>query len=291
MKIAVIKTDDRGRLEGTYYDIEHKEPESDRPSDIRDKLPLVTTHNGFEVYDLPNKRSFMQVDGTPIEAYVPRNVMSGDVPILSYERIRYQTLRDGMLIEPNDIRDGVIEILDPTIGIPEDYSLPYISDLNFVNENGPCLYTARGRDVYPQMLYEGATGHTPRPFVAWARDNNSAYVKQPGRYFNGSADTSANLVQYGHSEVSRVAEYVQDGRDRGDNYTKGYWKFAPTTSWTGDDAQRIINVVKSIGGLNYALRHMADPRWLTNCVTSQRGTRRRIYIRGDIKGVYVKALS
>lgn len=289
MKIAVIKADERGRLEGSYYDIDHREPESDRPSDVRDKLPMVMTHNGFEVYDLPNRRAFMQIDGVPIEAYVPRNVMSGDVPILSYERIRYQTLRDGMLIEPNDIRDGVIEIVDPTIGVPEDYSLPYISSLNFVNENGPCLYTSRGVNVYPQMHYEGATGHTPRPFVAWAH-RDGAYIKRPGRYFDNSANTSDGLVQYGYSDVSRVAEYVQDGRDRGDKYTKGHWKFVPTTTWTKEDAQRIINVVKSIGGLNYELRHMADPKWLTNCVTSQRGTRRRIYVRGEIKGVYVKTL-
>ena len=289
MKIAIIKADERGHLEGSYYDIEHKEPESDRPSDIRDKLPLVTTHNGFQVYDLPNQRAFMQVDGIPIEAYVPRNVVSGDVPILSYERIRYQTLRDGMLIEPNDIKDGVIEILDPTLGLPEEYALPYISGLNFVNENGPCLYVSRGRNHYPQMLYEGATGETPRPFVEWAH-RNGVSVKQPGRYYDGTVDVSANLVEYGHSEVSRISEYVQTGRNTGNGHTGGYWKFVPETAWTRDDAQRIINVVKSIGGLNYQLRHMADPRWLTNCVTSQRGTRRRIYIRGEIKGVYVKAL-
>lgn len=278
MKIAVINRETSGMLRGYLYDIERREPDSDRPTDVRSKLPLLEVHNGFNVYELPNVRALLQVEGTPVEAYIPRSVLSGDVPILSYERVRYQTLRDGVLLEPNDARDGVIEIVDPTKGVPASYALPYLSGINFINPNGPCLCV----DHYDYPRNGDPHGN---PSLKWSKDS----ARVPGHYYDPVPSDTYKTVSYGHSQSDNDEHRYTSGNQSYRLF--GRWQYNATEQFDEENSRRILNVIRSIGQLNYEMRHMADPYWLTNCVTSQRGVRRRIYIRGDIKGVYAKTVS
>lgn len=84
-----------------------------------------------------------------------------------------------------------------------------------------------------------------------------------------------------------VAPEVSGSRD----YDKGNVTYEVVKSLSEEQKVRVRNVINSLGVLNYDISGSADPSWILNTVSSQRGTARSIYLRGNVKGVYAKEIS
>lgn len=183
--IAIIERTDSNVLKGTFYRITHNEPSSDKPTDISVALPIEKLSDDWIKVKLPNKRLFVQIDGTPIEGYVPMRAKSGEVDIASYERIRYQTLRDGLVVEAADTYDGVLEILDPRLGVPATYALPAVIGENLIPDE-PGGFGIRVVDyAYPQFYGNGATGEHRLPSLAYSHLHGH-YELRYGKYHDAT---------------------------------------------------------------------------------------------------------
>lgn len=306
--IAIIEANPEGSVTGRLYRItrkertppkteggsQHLDGERERPTDTSTLLAQETLDSGWVRIKLPNKRIFLQIDGLPVEGYVPMRAKSGEVDIATYERVRYQTLRDGMLIEDATTYDGVFEILDPRQGLPSSYAIPAIIGENVIPEEPGGLGIRMVRYAYPKYYGIGAAGETLRVGLAYSHVNGyyqGKYAKYhdttgviTGAYRSELPTPECGLVRIRYSRgvggiaSSRFADV-------------GGLQYEMIKPLSEDDKVRVRNVINSLAPLNYELNGSADPSWLLNTVTSERGVARYLYLRGDIKGVYAKTLS
>lgn len=292
--VAIIERGATGALRGTLYRITHNEPSSDRPTDASTALPIERLSDGWSRVKLPNKRLFVQIDGVPIEGYVPMRAKSGEVDIASYERVRYQTLRDGILIEDASAYDGIFEIIDPRLGLPSSYSLPAIIGENLVPDEPGGLGIRVVDYAYPHYYGNGASGENRRPGLAYSH----LFGNYQGRY-DKYHDTTGVITGSDRRELSasscglvRVKYRRGSGGVAGSrNYDTGSVTYEVIKALSAEEKIRVRNVINSLGALNYEINGSADPSWIINTATSQRGVARSLYVRGDVKGVYAKEIS
>lgn len=293
-KIAIFEKASDGRLEGKLYSVTRREAPSDRPTDTSTRLPIEELGGGWTKVKLPNKKLFLQIDGAPIEGYVPMRARSGEVDIASYERVRYQTLRDGIVIEEAATYDGVFEILDPRLGVPLSYALPAIIGENVIPDEPGGTGIRIVSYAYPRYFGNGATGEHHLPGLAYSH-LNGAYQHSYGKYYDPTGvitgshrgelpATKSGLVRV---RYRRGSGGTADTRE----YDTGSVSYELLKTISEDEKLRLRNVINSLGPLNYEISGRADPSWLLNTVTSQRGVARSLYLRGDIKGVYAKEIS
>lgn len=293
-KIAIFEKAVSGRLEGKLYSISRREVPADRPTDTSISLPIEKLEGDWIRVKLPNKKLFLQIDGTPIEGYVPMRAKSGEVDIASYERVRYQTLRDGIVIEEAATYDGVFEILDPRSGIPTSYALPAIIGENVIpDEPGGVGLRVVGYS-YPRYFGDGATGEHRLPGLAYSHLFGT-YQHTYGKYHDPTGViTGARRRELPNAECGLVRVRYRRGAGGvagSHQYDAGDVTYELLRAISGEEKQRLRNVINSLGPLNYDVDGQADPTWLLNATTSQRGVARSLYLRGDVKGVYAKEIS
>lgn len=293
-KIAIFEKASDGRLEGKLYSITRREAPSDQPTDTSTSLPIEKLGGDWTKIKLPNKKLFLQIDGTPIEGYVPMRAKSGEVDIASYERVRYQTLRDGIVIEEAATYDGVFEILDPRSGIPASYALPAIIGENVIPDEPGGIGIRIVGYAYPHYFGNGATGERRLPGLAYSH-LNGAYRHSYGKYYDPTGVITGSYRRELPTNESGLVR-VRYRRGAGDiagsrEYDTGGVSYELFKTVSEDEKLRLRNVINSLGPLNYEINGQADPSWLLNVVTSQRGIARSVYLRGDIKGVYAKEIS
>lgn len=219
---------------------------------------------------------------------------SNEVDIASYERIRYQTLRDGILIEDATTYDGVFEIVDPRLGLPSSYALPAIIGENFIPDEPGGLGVRIVDYAYPLYYGNGATGESRLPGLAYSH----LYGLYQGRY-DKYHDATGVVAGSNRRELAankcglvRVKYHRGSGGVAGSrNYDAGSVTYEMIKALSEEDKVRVRNVINSLGALNYDIEGSADPSWILNTATSQRGIARSFYLRGDVKGVYAKEIS
>lgn len=293
-KIAIFERSADGRLEGKLYSILRREPQTDRPTDTSAALPVEKLDGDWIKVKLPNKKLFVQIDGTPIEGYVPMRAKSGDVDIASYERVRYQTLRDGIVVEEAAAYDGVFEIVDPRAGIPASYTLPAIIGENVIPDEPGGIGVRITAYTYPRYYGDGATGEHRSPELAYSH-RNGTYARAYGKYYDpAGVVTGAQHHELPISACGLVRVHYRRGSGGlagSREYDVGSVTYELLKTVSEEEKLRLRNVIQSLGPLNYEINGQADPAWLLNTVTSQRGIVRSMYLRGDIKGVYAKEIS
>lgn len=292
--VAIIERTATGALKGTLYRITHNEPSSDKPTDISTALSIEKLPDGWTRIKLPNKRLFVQIDGTPIEGYVPMRAKSNEVDIASYERIRYQTLRDGIVIEDATTYDGVFEILDPRLGLPSSYALPAVIGENLIPDEPGGLGIRMVSYSYPRYYGNGAIGENHQPGLAYSHLYGS-YQGRYDRYYDATgAITGSERRELPASQCGLVRVKYRRGSGGvagSRSYDAGSVTYEVIKALSAEDKIRVRNVINSLGALNYEIDGSADPSWILNAATSQRGIARSLYLRGDVKGVYAKEIS
>lgn len=270
-------------IEGLLYHVRVAFNHGDKADDTAANLAVEHVKGDIYRSKLPKQRSLIQIEGVVSEAWFPRVYTNGDIQIYGAERIRYQTLRDGILYTPVQLKDAMLIDMEPYLVLnPETtYRLPKREGRFYLGPNfivGEGDYHVRGTEFL--------RGYGSRPY--------DAVVLMPGGAYARSAFTRYDFRTYSFSLPSATKKGslgpVTDG------WTK--WKLeidwtSPTAParLTDEEQIRLKTVIDTLTDLHHNEDVTADATWLLRCGVSGRSVEEYVYFNGKPKGVYAKEIS
>lgn len=283
----------RNRVEARLYIVKRVYNDKDKADSSAVPLPVEHIIEDYYRVQLPNKRIVLQLEGLVARAWAPVKVQRGEVEVCGYEEIRYQTLRDGLLIDPISFSDAAIVDLVPyrRRGSELDYHLPKRKGDFYV---GPNYSVGAGR--YPTIIshvsgYEGRGAE--RRGIRTSKDGVA--LLPPGAYSERNKVGIAvrgGALSYNALLDSKLASYdvvYQDDNTVKVNATDN--QLVPFGVLNVEDATRLRTVISSLRDLKNDVDDGADPRWLLGCAVLGRAPVLNMYFKGKPEGVYAKEVS
>lgn len=277
---------------GTLYHVRLRLTDGDKADDTAKFLAIE--HVSGEIYKcrLPKHKALVQIEGLVSEAWFPRLYEVGDIRVYGAERIRYQTLRDGVLYTPTKLVDAML--ID---------SRPY----EVLNPEATYRLPKREGDFYIGPNYIVGTGqylsHGSRVTTVPGGTSSHAYdveVTLPAGVYRPEFAKSilANHVGRTHQYYLRLPDAVNAESVR--PVVDGFTKWTADIDWThphappklaSEDALRLKTVIDTLRDLHNPVDNTADATWLLRCVVSGRDIQEYVYFNGKPKGVYAKEIS
>lgn len=283
----IIATD----IVGTLYHVRTRFTDGDKADDTAKSLAIEPVTGDIHKCRLPKHRALVQIEGVVSEAWFPRLYELGDVRVYGAERIRYQTLRDGVLYTPTKLADAMLvdgkpyEVLNPeaTYRLPKRESDFYI---------GPNFIVGVG-----QYLSHG-TRITKVPGDTHTFSYDVEVTLPAGAYRSELLkNVPAHSISTTHQYYLRLPEAVDTKSVR--PIVDGFTKWAANVDWasksappklTDEEAARLKTVIDTLRDLRSPIDNTADATWLLRCSVSGRDIPEYIYFNGKPKGVYAKEI-
>lgn len=276
----------RHDLDGRLYHVRITYSREDKADDTATPLAIEDLGNGFYRSRLPRKRSLIQIEGIVSEAWFPRLYDNGEVQIFGAERIRYQTLRDGILYKPTRLVDAMIIDLQPYLVVNTDtaYRLPQREGRFYL---GPTYFVGEG-DYISHGVRHAKNVNTPVE-VPYIRP-----VSLPGGVYERRKFGAIRIGEYTLSlPTATIRESVKPTSD-------GFNHWKADIDWTSRDAPqrlddstaaRLKTVIDTLTNLKHHEDASADADWLLRCAVAGRNVEEYVYFRDKPTGVYAKEIS
>lgn len=286
-KVEVTASD----IVGTLYHVRLRLTDGDKADDTAKSLAVE--HVVGEIYKckLPKQKSLVQIEGLVSEAWFPRLYEVGEIRVYGAERIRYQTLRDGILYTPAKLVDAMLIDSKPyEVTNPEaTYRLPKREGDFYVGPNyvvGVGQYLSHGSQV------------TTVPGGTSSRSYDVDVTLPAGAY---RSEHFQSVLAYHVGKTHRYYLRLPDAVDAKSvrPIVSGFTKWAADVDWThphappkltNEDALRLKTVVDTLRDLHSSIDNTADATWLLRCTVSGRDIQEYIYFNGKPKGVYAKEI-
>lgn len=269
-------------ISGLLYHVRTAYNREDKADDTATSLAVEQIDGEIYRSKLPKKRSLIQIEGAVSEAWFPRVYVNGDIQIYGAERVRYQTLRDGVLYTPTALKDAMVVDLKPyqVLNPETTYRLPAREGRFYL---GPNFIVGEGD--YITKVTEHLRGVGDRSY--------DTTVVMPG-----AAYPRTTFVRYDfRTRTFTLPEAVKKGSLR--PIVDGWTRWALDIDWdspaapsklTEEERVRLKTVIDTLTDLRHNVDVTADASWLLRCAISGRQVEEYVYFNGKPKGVYAKEI-